>query len=1113
MRGQSGLLVTLSLLLVCNGRAFYMDEDDTNEKLEETKINKNKDLPTAKKISGYFIPPQTGEYKFYSSCGSACKIYLSGTDSLNGRRIISQNEKTKPGDFERYPDQASHLIYLKKGRKYFMKATTKSTEESRDPQLSIGVVLPDDVKLFPISKTFMKDVSIEKTPLVSADTVERAENVRTKVMDKPKLFERSLSKHGKRSRRKHNSRRRLQRKLEQINHFIKVLERTKDEESEFDLNLKDFMKTMHQSINRYVPKSKNHSNPVKEVYTKSKDDIDSGSGHEDNEREKASIRQTKSKSKVKEKNMYRLKKLKTANGINRSFGKATDLKGVTTSKSEPHDTQKVIELFDALQNNLDAESKKKRKNVKRYHQNFEDLMNQINVLKEAVIKQENERRKHGKRKHHSWKKISKHPVEEIEEHEEVDHYSNKEKEDEHSDDRKTESHHHKYDEHEDEDKHDHENDEHSHDDHEVHHYKNNDFSTVHDDTHKTSSADENEDHEHDSAVVEVEQTQEKQGHEHHHTDSHIEEKEGDEKHTHYAAHDKSEEKHEDLTHSRSVDDVENHGEKHEELSGKENEKPAPIGSENHDNEAISYDDPSDKQNNFHVTKEFENKPKTEDRSNSDIKNHAENKNIEKNHADVKSEESVVNNYHSNTVESNDPLLETHAKNQENEQEFTFKFEKPVKTLGPKVNVSFDNNIMGQQQQQQQLTPKEGMQRTAEQQHAIDLENALNRAGIFSADESLFRFRPVKSYTDFNEKNNELNAASDQLMMTSAGHVQHNEMDEPVVRHADPKNTKLFNETLNSEDVRALEDTLFKAFQERIVHKNIDRDANGVQRVNVERKKLDDSNTDVKNRESPAMVIDTTSLKSVLEQALSKRPLDEVVDHKPASEIASNLEENLKQSISNSITKSNGLSDKEHEIYKPLDLSNSGKNIYIPMSNILNMFGKPSNSLTNRDSEKTSTISSIEEKAKEIDSPSKNYPSFDQENINNFEAKLKGKAENEKSPIQVTVDENYNRVMGNAQGNQLHGGDRQDLSIPIESAPIPQVSDKQMYDKINDLIKEINAIKMEIVAMKRNKVFRSSYKKSLVTKLNRKEKLLSALQAKKNEITRPKTRRNYVNKPK
>lgn len=89
----------------------------------------------------------------------------------------------------RYPDQASHLIYLKKGRKYFMKATTKSTEESRDPQLSIGVVLPDDVKLFPISKTFMKDVSIEKTSLVSADTVERAENVRTKVMDKPKLFE------------------------------------------------------------------------------------------------------------------------------------------------------------------------------------------------------------------------------------------------------------------------------------------------------------------------------------------------------------------------------------------------------------------------------------------------------------------------------------------------------------------------------------------------------------------------------------------------------------------------------------------------------------------------------------------------------------------------------------------------------------------------------------------------------------------------------------------------------------------------------------------------------------------------------------------------------------
>lgn len=55
-----------------------------------------------KKISSFFIPPETGEYKFFSSCSKQCSVYLSDTrEASNKNLIISQKKPVRPNIFEK----------------------------------------------------------------------------------------------------------------------------------------------------------------------------------------------------------------------------------------------------------------------------------------------------------------------------------------------------------------------------------------------------------------------------------------------------------------------------------------------------------------------------------------------------------------------------------------------------------------------------------------------------------------------------------------------------------------------------------------------------------------------------------------------------------------------------------------------------------------------------------------------------------------------------------------------------------------------------------------------------------------------------------------------------
>ena len=53
------------------------------------------------RVRGFFKAPETGEYKFYSSCSGPCEVSIGQEPSLKPRTIISQKEESLHNEFNR----------------------------------------------------------------------------------------------------------------------------------------------------------------------------------------------------------------------------------------------------------------------------------------------------------------------------------------------------------------------------------------------------------------------------------------------------------------------------------------------------------------------------------------------------------------------------------------------------------------------------------------------------------------------------------------------------------------------------------------------------------------------------------------------------------------------------------------------------------------------------------------------------------------------------------------------------------------------------------------------------------------------------------------------------
>eukprot|EP00794_Sanderia_malayensis_P018266 gene18266-20086_t len=139
--------------LLENQRLVHVNEIDDFDAVAK------QDGKYVQQVRGYFKAPESGEYKFYSSCSGPCDIYIGQEESVNPRRIISQKEESLHNEFNRYPDQVSHTIYLEKDKLYFIQGNEQ--QNGGLGHLSVGVVLPNDKQVFPISKEYLRPVNVE----------------------------------------------------------------------------------------------------------------------------------------------------------------------------------------------------------------------------------------------------------------------------------------------------------------------------------------------------------------------------------------------------------------------------------------------------------------------------------------------------------------------------------------------------------------------------------------------------------------------------------------------------------------------------------------------------------------------------------------------------------------------------------------------------------------------------------------------------------------------------------------------------------------------------------------------------------------------------------------
>ncbi|XP_066936012.1 uncharacterized protein [Clytia hemisphaerica] len=133
----------------------------------------------AQRVKGYFVAPQKGEYKFYSSCGGSCEVFL-GLDGTEGEnhRIINQQRSTRRNQFLKYPEQVSHTVTLKKGQITYLEAINKQGTDS--DSLSVGVELPNGDKLFPIPHDLLrKSKSSAQTYVSKKSTSLRRRNLKS----------------------------------------------------------------------------------------------------------------------------------------------------------------------------------------------------------------------------------------------------------------------------------------------------------------------------------------------------------------------------------------------------------------------------------------------------------------------------------------------------------------------------------------------------------------------------------------------------------------------------------------------------------------------------------------------------------------------------------------------------------------------------------------------------------------------------------------------------------------------------------------------------------------------------------------------------------------------
>jgi hypothetical protein len=127
----------------------YPNKPNEYKMLTKFEIPQNQGDNYGTRISGFILPPETGNYTFWLAADDSGELWLgSSKDATTQKRIAFLYEWTLPNEWEKFPSQKSAKIYLEKGKKYYIAALQK--EGGFNDHLSVGWQLPSGVKEMPI---------------------------------------------------------------------------------------------------------------------------------------------------------------------------------------------------------------------------------------------------------------------------------------------------------------------------------------------------------------------------------------------------------------------------------------------------------------------------------------------------------------------------------------------------------------------------------------------------------------------------------------------------------------------------------------------------------------------------------------------------------------------------------------------------------------------------------------------------------------------------------------------------------------------------------------------------------------------------------------------------
>ena len=104
----------------------FPDQPDSTQVIDSFEIPSNAGDHYGGQVTGWLIPPVTGEYVFYLCCDDQGQLFLSESESPDGERLIAFRERWTRKRMWQSTQATSAPIYLQRGKRYSIRALFKA---------------------------------------------------------------------------------------------------------------------------------------------------------------------------------------------------------------------------------------------------------------------------------------------------------------------------------------------------------------------------------------------------------------------------------------------------------------------------------------------------------------------------------------------------------------------------------------------------------------------------------------------------------------------------------------------------------------------------------------------------------------------------------------------------------------------------------------------------------------------------------------------------------------------------------------------------------------------------------------------------------------------------